>query len=357
MDGPVLEAASQYGPSDMHPSLAGPLRTWHEAKDGVVLSDGSLAALNGGQEGLFIMAYLFLTDDDGVALSEPTYPGALAAFRTFTSRFLSVPLDGEGMNTKALEDSLDALARRGRKLPKFVYTIPSGHNPGGVSLSPERRRHLMAVARRFDLFVLEDDPYQLIRLEESSPAPPTLQSLDEDGRVVRLDSFSKILAPGFRIGYASGTPEIIRLFVLFKQAANIHTSSFAQALLARCLEEMQPQGFLERIGENCRFYCRNRDAMIEAAQEFLPSGIDYNIPREGFFVWFRMPDECSAAEMIQRDCLDLKVVLVPGKGFSATGGLDHCMRASFATASTKDIREGMRRFSAMIRREYEHRGI
>jgi 2-aminoadipate transaminase len=302
------------------------------------------------------MAYLFLDEDDSVVVSEPTYPGALAAFRAFTARFHTVPLDDEGMDTHALEALLDDLTSRGERLPKFVYTIPSGHNPGGVSLSLERRRHMTAVARRFDLLVLEDDPYQLIRLDDADPAPPTLQSLDEDGRVVRLDSFSKILAPGFRLGYATAPPEIARLIVLFKQAANIHTSSLAQALLARWLGETGPDGFMERIRENCLFYRTNRDAMVEAAAEHLPAGVTFNVPRDGFFVWFQMPESCSAQEMIRKDCRDLKVVLVPGNGFSPAGRLGNCMRASYATAALEQIGEGMRRFGEMIRRELDRKG-
>lgn len=352
LDGASLEAASQYGPSDVHPALKSHLLAWHRAKDGIDLVADSLVTLNGAQEGLFIMAYLFLEKEDCVVVSEPTYPGALAAFRTCTDNFISIPLDEKGMDTAGLSQVLDDMAARGERLPKFIYTIPNGHNPGGVSLATERRRELIAAATRHDLLVLDDDPYQMIRLE-SGVAPPTLQQLDEDGRVIRLDSFSKIFAPGLRIGYASADPEVVRRFVLFKQAANLHTGSLAQALLAGFLERGGSNGLMEHIRTNCRFYRANRDVMLAAAAEFLPEGTGYNAPPAGFFVWFRMPEKCSATRMIHRDCESLKVLLVPGPGFSAEGRLDNCMRASFATASTDDIREGMKRFGDMVRREME----
>ncbi len=357
LDTETMPAASQYGPSNVQPVLEKEIIRWHRAKDGIALEKGSFLSLNGAQEGLFIAAYLFLDDEDSVALSEPTYPGALAAFRAFTRRFVSIPLDGEGIDTNALDSALEKMQKTGEKLPKLIYTIPTGHNPGGVSLSLERRQELLDIARRYDILLLEDDPYQLIRLDDKAPRLPTLQSLDKDNRVIRLDSFSKIFAPGLRLGYASGPPEIIERFVLFKQAANLHTSSFSQTLLAQFLSREGPSRFFERIDRNCAHYRSGRDAMIEAAAETLPDSIGFNRPGEGFFVWFRMPEKCSSSRMIGDHSERLKVIVVPGSGFSSQGELDNCVRASFATAPPDDIREGMHRFARMVQKEFERAGI
>jgi 2-aminoadipate transaminase len=348
--GDDLIAASQYGPSDAHAGLRERLIEWHRSKDGVSLDPSQLVVLNGCQEGLFIAAYLFADEDDSIVVSEPAYPGALSAFRSFTRRFVPVPLDDRGMNTAALEAALARVADAGGRLPKFIYTVPSGHNPGGVALSQERKRRLLEIARRFDLLILEDDPYQLVRLDASAP-PPTIQSMDEEGRVVRLDSFSKVFAPGLRIGYASGPPEIIRQFVLFKQSSNLHTSMFIQAILEKYMAASGDDGFREHIAENCRLYRENRDAMIESAREFLPSEVGYNVPNEGMFIWFVLPEGCDARRMIDEQCEALKVLLVPGGAFSTQGGLTNCMRASFSMVSPDKIREGMRHFGEMIRTE------
>lgn len=350
LEGADLTVASQYGASDAHAGLRVELIEWQRAKDGVTLDASQLVALNGSQEGLFIMAYLFAGPDDSIALSEPAYPGALSAFKSFTRNFVSVPLDRDGMDTAALESALEGISARGEKLPKFVYTVPSGHNPGGVALSDERRKHLMEIASRFDVLVLEDDPYQLVRLNDS-PSPRTLQSMDEEGRVVRLDSFSKIFAPGLRIGYASGPSEIIRQFVLFKQSSNLHTSTFIQALLHRYMTTAGHGAFRGHIRKNCDFYRTNRDAMVEAAREFLPEEVSYNIPGEGMFIWFVLPECCDAQRMVASDCEDLKVLLVPGGAFSTRGELSNCMRASYSMVSPERIREGMRRFGEMVERE------
>lgn len=345
-----VDRAAQYGPSDGHFGLKTELMKWQEYKDGVSLDESQFVVLNGSQEGLFIMAYLFLEKDDVVAVSEPTFPGALSAFQSFCKNFIPIPLDANGMNTEILEQKLSQRKSNGDRLPKFIYVIPNGHNPGGVALSKERREHLIRIASTFDVLILEDDPYQLIKLEDT-PNLPTLQSMDTEDRAVRLDSFSKIFAPGLRIGYASGPAEIIRQFVLFKQASNLHTSMFIQEVLVQFIRETGFEEFQAHIRKNCQLYRTNRDAMVSAAQKFLPKEVSFHIPGEGMFIWFQMPEKCNAQRMIDRYCKDLKVVLVPGNAFSTENGLHNCMRASFSLVTPEQITEGMKRFGEMIEKE------
>lgn len=353
LEGPALAAACQYGPSEGQAELREVLRDWHRRKDGVALGDDQLVVLNGSQEGLFIAAYLLLEPDDTVVVSEPDYPGALSAFASFCRNTLAVPLDEHGLDTAALGERLAALRAAGRRLPKLVYCVPNGHNPGGVTLSVERRHELVELAARYDLLVLEDDPYQLVRLDGSDP-PPTLQSL-APARVLRLDSFSKIFTPGLRLGYATGPAELIRQFVLFKQAANLHTSSLAQALLERFLGQVGHDGFRAHIRRNCQLYRRNRDALIEAAREHLPAAVRFNVPTEGMFVWFVLPDGCDARRMMDDARAEL-VLAVPGGAFSTTGGLANCLRASFSMIAPEQIREAMRRLGRVVARELARAG-
>jgi DNA-binding transcriptional MocR family regulator len=349
LSGAELTTASQYGASDSHAGLRDEILSWHREKDGVTLDQSRLVVLNGSQEGLLIAAYLLVDRDDCVAVSEPTYPGALSAFRSFTRNFVSAPLDANGVDTAALAETLEARESLGERAPKFIYVIPNGHNPGGVALSLERREHLLEIAERFDTLILEDDPYQLVRLDPGPP-PTTIQSMDTGGRVIRLDSFSKIFAPGLRIGYASGPTEMMREFVLFKQSSNLHTSTFIQALLCAYMRTAGHDAFRRHIERNCEFYRRNRDVMIEAAREHLPADVRYNVPGEGMFVWFVLPEDVDAGRLVERYSTDLKVLLVPGGAFSTRGGLSNCMRASFSMVSPDDIREGMKRFGEMVRK-------
>ncbi|MBN2091067.1 PLP-dependent aminotransferase family protein [candidate division KSB1 bacterium] len=348
-----LIQASQYAPSDVLPALKTPLFEWQKFKDDVKLNDGQLVVLNGSQEGIFIMAYLFLDEDDFVVVSEPSYPGAIAAIKSFTKNFLAVPLDSEGMQTDVLIMLLAERQSRGLKLPKFIYTIPTGHNPGGVTLSLARRKAMIEIAQKFDLLILEDDPYQLLQLEKTNLLP-TLQSLDQEGRVIRLDSFSKIFAPGLRLGYASGSLEIIQQFIYFKQSSNIHTSSLVQKLLGEYLQKTGFVNFMSQIQQNCLLYQQNRDAMIAAAQRHLPPVVKFNSPAAGMFIWFELPTLCDATRMIEQSAADLKVVLVPGTAFSTQQGLKNYMRASFSMVSPSQIEEGIRRFALMIQHELNH---
>ena len=345
-----ITTASQYGPTAAHSNLKDELIKWHKNKDGVFLDDSKLVVLNGCQEGLFIMAYLFLNPDDRVVVSEPTYPGTLAAFKSFTKNFIGIPLDPEGMNTNILEERLSNIELTGQGLPKFIYVIPNGHNPGGVALSEKRRKHLIRIANDYDLIVLEDDPYQLIKLEDT-PLPKTLQSLDTEERVVRLDSFSKIFAPGLRIGYASGPAEIMRQFVLFKQSSNLHTSMFIQEVLLKYLQASGHENFRQHIRKNCQLYRTNRDAMLAAVEKYLPPEVKYNVPQEGMFIWFELPEQCNAQRMIDNYCEELKVILVPGQAFSTQNGCKNCMRASFSLVTPQQIEQGIKRFAEMIRLE------
>lgn len=350
IDGEELTSASQYGPSDAYSSLKKELQRWHKFKDDVELDDNEIVVLNGCQEGLFIMAYLFANRDDRIVISEPIYPGTLAAFRSFTKHFVAIPLDAKGMQTEILEEKLENIEITGEPLPKFIYTIPNGHNPGGVSLSLERRKQILDIADRYELIILEDDPYQLVKLDKR-PQLPTLQSLDKNGRVIRLDSFSKIFAPGLRIGYVSGPADIMRQFVLFKQSANLHTSMFIQVILLKYLQAAGFQEFREFIKHNCQSYRINRDAMVAAARKYLIPEIKYNIPSEGMFIWFELPKQCNARRMVDEQCEELKVLLVPGDAFSSQNGCKNFMRASFSMVSPEQIDEGMRRFSEMIKNE------
>lgn len=346
----AMDLACQYGPTDGSADLKAILIDWQKKKDGVHLEGNQLQILNGSQEGLHIMAYLFLNREDRAIMTEPAYPGTLGAFRAFNQNFIPVPLDTQGMKTDALETILAGIQQAGERMPKFIYDVPNGNNPAGVTLSLERRRHLLDIASRYELLILEDDPYQLLQLDGAEPLP-SLQSLDREGRVVRLDSFSKIFAPGLRLGYASGPAEIISLFQLYKQGTNLHTSSMDQSMLAGFFTGHPYAEFRALIRENCLVYRKNRDAVIEAARRLLPGDVRFNVPAAGMFIWFELPDGFDAERMVETDGEALGILLVPGSAFSTANGLKNFMRASFSMLSPDQADESMSRFAQMIERE------
>ncbi len=180
----AVDMACQYGPTDASPDLKPHIIRWHADKDGVTLKAEQIQVLTGAQEGLHIMAYLFLNDEDSVIMSEPTYSGTLGAFRAFSERFIPVPLDAQGMMTAELERILAKMASAGERLPKFIYDIPNGHNPAGVSLSLERRRHLLEIASRYDLLILDELGYVPFSKEGAELLFQVLAERHERGSVV-----------------------------------------------------------------------------------------------------------------------------------------------------------------------------
>ncbi|MBN1944673.1 MAG: PLP-dependent aminotransferase family protein [Bradymonadales bacterium] len=349
ISGQEMIRASQYGPTPGLAPVLEQIRDWHRAKDGIEPAEGGLLVLNGSQEGIYILADLFLEEGDEVVLSEPTYPGALIAFSSFTDRFLTVPMDDQGMRVDLLEDLLEQRKAAGEPLPKLIYDIPNGHNPAGVNLAESRRQKLAELAVRHRIPVIEDDPYQLLRLDDS-PREPTLQRLAPE-LVFRLDSFSKILCPGLRLGYVTAPDEIIRAMALYKQAANLQTSSLAQAILNGYFKTEGHTGLMQRVAENVRFYRTNRDAMVQAAHQYLPQEVRFAVPQAGMFIWFELPEGCDSSRMIAQDCAELKVLLVPGSAFAVHSDLRGAMRASYAMVNAEQIELGVLRFSRMIENE------
>lgn len=352
ISGADLVAATQYGPTDGLPALREELVRWHAHHTGSE-PPGPPLVLNGSQEGLYLLADVLLDPGDAVVVTEPTYPGALACFRSFGATFEAVPTDGGGMRTDALAARLAELHATGDPLPRLIYAIPNGDNPGGTTLPEARRRELAALARRYDLPLVEDDPYALVRLEDTPPRP-TLQSLAPE-HVLRLDSFSKILAPGLRLGYATGPAELLRAMVLHKQASNLHTSSLSQALLLGLLRAEGPDGLRTRVDAAVARYRVHRDAMVASARRHLPEGCSFTVPDSGMFLWVTLPAGCDADRMVREHTRDLGVLVVPGPAFSTQGGLRDAVRTSFSLVGPEAIDEGMRRLGEMIRRELRPR--
>ena len=340
--------AFQYGPTSGSPDLLRKLLSWHNERDAVSLDEANCAIVNGSQEGLFILSFLFLEQEDSVVIAEPAYPGIIMTCSLFTREIIPVALDDGGMKVGHLADILAHRRRKGMKSPKFIYTVPSGHNPTGVTASSARRGELLALAEEYDTLIIEDDPYRLIFFGDGEQ-PPTIQSLESTAkRVIRLDSFSKILAPGLRMGYVTGSPEIIEMVASLKQNINLQTGMLVQAFVDTYFDAHTSHEINEMIhGNRCK-YKYNRDCMIDTARAALPEYIDFHKPSHGFFIWFKMPGEFDSDRMIREDSRRYGVLLVPGNAFAIRSDLKYFMRASFVTTRGSDIQRGIKRFSEMI---------
>lgn len=307
------------------------------AEIGVRLSPDDVVITAGAQQALDLLAKAFLDPGDVIITEGPTYVGALQAFSAYQPDIRCVRMDAEGMRTDLLEEELRRVGPRGAK---FIYTIPNFQNPAGVTMSPERRRRLLELAREYDIPVVEDDPYGRLRFDGGHMKP--LRSLDED--VIYLGTFSKIFAPGLRLGWITAPKPILAKVLLVKQAADLCGSNFAQVTAERYFLGTKWRKTLQNLTST---YAERRDAMVAALEEHFPPEARWVKPDGGFFIWVELPSYVDCASMLA-EAVEHGVTFVPGDGCFPDGRGRNCMRLAFCYAQPEAIAEGIRRLAEVI---------
>ena len=337
-DGP---GALQYGSSDGRPPLR-ELIVGLMAESGVRLRANDIIVTAGAQQALDLIAKVFLDPGDVIITEGPTYVGALQAFSAYQPRVVCIPMDEHGMRVDMLEQELRLLGPRGAK---FIYTIPNFQNPAGVTLSPERRRRLLELAREYDIPVLEDDPYGRLRFDGGHILP--LRALDQD--VIYLGTFSKIFAPGLRLGWMAAPAPILARVLLAKQAADLCGSAFAQSVA-----EHYMTGTLWRrvLADLAAAYGERRDAMLAALAEHFPGDVRWTHPEGGFFVWVTLPAHLDTRALLA-EAVERGVTFVPGTDFYPDGRGANSLRLAFCYESPEQIAEGVRRLAEVLEDKLE----
>lgn len=305
--------------------------------DDVVTSTGS-------QQALDFVAKLFLDPGDVVLAEAPSYVGAMGVFRSYQASVVHVAMDDDGLVPEALRETIAFLRGQGRRI-KFLYTIPNFHNPAGVTLSAERRPEILEICRQNEILILEDNPYGLLHFDE--PAPDALRSMDPEG-VIYLGSFSKTLAPGFRVGWALAPHAIREKLILAAESAVLSPSSFSQLVVSEYLSTADWRGQIDTFRG---VYRERKDAMIEALGEHLPQ-LRWTNPNGGFYVWVTMPDVLDSKQMLPRAVKEL-VAYTPGTAFFADGRGRHAMRLSYCYPTPEAIRLGIRRLATVVNGELD----
>jgi len=322
------------------------------AAEGTQASQEEVFTTTGAQQGLDLVAKTFLDEGDGILCEGPTYAGALNAFAAYGPRVMHVPMDRAGMIPAAAREALEKARRNGIPM-KFVYTVPNFQNPAGVTLVAERRRELLRIAREFDLVIEEDNPYGMLRFE-GEPLP-TLSALEqEDGdvdRVVYLGTFSKIFAPGVRLGWVRAQQGILHKINIGKQGADLCSSNLSQMLIASYFENADWRAYVKRL---TGIYRERRDAMLDALAEFMPKEVHWTHPQGGLFVWATLPSYLDATAMLPR-AIARNVAYVPGEGFYAGGKGKNCMRLNFSFVEPDKIRRGIELLAEVVRERMELR--
>uniref|UniRef100_A0A2D4MGM3 Kynurenine/alpha-aminoadipate aminotransferase, mitochondrial n=1 Tax=Micrurus spixii TaxID=129469 RepID=A0A2D4MGM3_9SAUR len=307
----------------------------------------------GSQEGLCKVFEMLINPGDNILLDAPTYPGTLAALRPLGCNIINVPSDQHGMIPKALKEVLsrwdpEDVKKLKNDTPKFLYTIPNGCNPTGASLTTERKKEIYQLARQYDFLIIEDDPYYFLQFNK--PWASTFLSMDIDGRVIRTDSFSKILSSGLRIGFLTGPKPLIDRVILHIQVSTMHTSTFTQLMIAQLLQQWGMNGFLDHVDSVVDFYKQQRDVMLNAADKWLKGLADWHIPAAGMFLWIKIKGVPDTQELIVKKALEKQVLLVPGCSFNINSSdpSSH-VRASFSLSSPSQIDQGFQRLADLIK--------
>ncbi len=344
----VLEAdgaqALQYGPSEGYRPLRA-LLAERLSRFGMNCTHDDLLVTNGSQQALDLMGKIFLNPGDAVLVETPTYLGALQAFNQYQATYAIVPMDDDGMRVDEVER---VLSRRSAGPPiKFIYALPNFQNPTGRSMSLARRQRLVQLASHFGVPIVEDDPYGELRYE--GHALPTLKSLDSDGSVIYLGTFSKILAPGFRLGWILASPEVMEILLHGKQPSDLHTGMAQQMATYQVARD----GFVDQHVERIKaFYRERRDVMLRSIQAHFPADARYTRPAGGLFVWAELPHDIDTRVLLL-DAVKDKVAFVPGQGFHADGSGTNTMRLNFSNVPPDQLQEGIRRLGRAIQRRLD----
>jgi DNA-binding transcriptional MocR family regulator len=336
---PANASALQYTASDGTPELRA-LVAGRLTADGMPCAPADVLITQGGQQGLDLVAKLFIDPGDVIVCERPTFLGALIAFNPCEPAYASVPMDDEGLDTDALEQVLRTTQR-----VKVIYTVPDFQNPTGRTMSLARRRRLVELADEFDVMVLEDTPYRELRYD--GERLPSIKSLDTSGRVIHLGSFSKILAPGLRLGWVLAEPEIREKLSLLKLAADTQNGTLNMRAAAAYLSGFDIEA---HIAGMLPTYRHQRDLMLASIEEHFPAGVRWTRPDGGLFTWVTFPEGLDTAAF-QRDHLIPRagVILVPSAPFFATEPQVNHARMSFSGVPDDRLVAGVTAMGGLLR--------
>ena len=300
---------------------------------------------SGAQEALDLLGKAFIDPGDIVLAEGPTYLGALQAFSAYEPDIHCIDFDDDGMRMDLLEEELQRIGKGNPRL-KFCYVIPNFQNPGGVTMSSERRKRLLALSKEYDFLVVEDDPYGRLRYEGGHQIP--LKVMDDS--VIYLGTISKVFAPGLRIGWLAAKPDVLSKINLVKQGTDLCSSSFDQVVMEHYFTDTPWQKTLQKF---VKTYKQRRDAMLAALDEYFPAEASWTHPQGGFFVWVTLPEYVDTDSMLGA-ALEAGVTYVPGDSFYPDGIRGkNCMRINFSYETPENITEAIRRLSVVIEERLE----
>lgn len=338
--------ALQYGPTEGDPRLIDFLVRWMREHEGAEIDHSYFLICSGAQQALDLIGRVFIDPGDPIIVGLPTYLGAIQAFQSYRANLIGVPVDKQGMDVERVEEILKEFAGKGLKV-KFIYIVPDFQNPTGVTLSLERREKLLDLCYEYDTVTIDDSPYRDLRYE--GERLPMVGPMDKRGYAFSVHTFSKIFAPGPRLGWIVANPAIMDKLVMAKQPADLCTSSFSQAILFEFLN----RGLLKsHIAKTVEQYRKKQEAMLQALDKYMPkdAGIDWTHPEGGLFLWMCLPEHLDADVLFPK-AIEKKVVYVMGSAFHFDRSGKNSLRLNFSYPSEGEIDEGIKRLADLVKEE------
>jgi 2-aminoadipate transaminase len=333
-------AALQYGVTEGIPELRAWVADRLSTRLHTPFDASDILILNGSQQGLDLIGKIFVDPGDHIVMEKPSYLGAIQAFDAYQARYLTAETDDDGI----VPHSLEAVLERADPFPKFLYLVPNFQNPTGRTLSAERRKAIVQICERFELPIVEDDPYGELRFEGEHL--PSLASLSRSGNVIYCGTGSKIVAPGMRVAWLAIKDDDVREKIsLAKQGTDLQTGTLAQYVFLRYVNRSEAfETHIERIVQT---YAHRRDVMVEALDACMPAGVEHNFPSGGMFLWARIPG-VDTTELLERS-MERRVAFVPGVSFYPERDIHDGMRLNFSNAGEAKIEEGIARLADAVR--------
>jgi len=336
-------SAFQYGITEGYPPLRDSIRQLMNKTYSLAASHDNILVTSGSQQALYLLCKIMLNPGDTVIAESPTYAGAISTFRSFMADIVTLDIGFQGIEPEELDEKIKDLISNENK-PKFIYTIPSIHNPAGITMNSMRRKEFYAVASKYNIMIVEDDPYGMIRYDELRIKP--LKHIDIDQRVVYLGSFSKTVSPGLRTGWMFAQKEIVRKCAIAKQGEDTCCNTLSQYVINDFIETGSIYRQIDKVKS---VYRRKRDLMCGAIDKNIPSA-SYRKPDGGLFLWLRYPETVDTVKLHTK-ALNRNVAYVPGNAFYPNGGGLNEMRLNFSFASDSEIDEGIGRLGRIVDEE------
>ncbi|XP_063985556.1 kynurenine/alpha-aminoadipate aminotransferase, mitochondrial-like [Diachasmimorpha longicaudata] len=335
-----LATALQYGPSPGYLPLLQKWKDFQKNRHNPLFENWGIAIVPGSQDGFYKVLDMIIEEGDPIMVQAPGYTGTIAAVHAMAPEYIGIPQDADGIIPAEIEKICSERRNNNKKLPKALCVNPIGANPTGTVLTTDRKREIYQLAKKYDFLIIEDDPYYFVHFLDSQP--PSFLSMDTDGRVIRLDTFSKIISSGLRLGVVTAHTEVIDKLIVSIQNTVLHASSLSQMLLFKLLDDWTTEEFENHIKKVQTFYKSQRDVMIKCLKIHLEGLAEWTVPNAGMFIWIKLKTSHNALNLLMDKLIPNGVFMIPGSAFNYEDTPDdHHLRLCYSFSTEEEINRAL----------------